>query len=163
MNNKSIISLISFLLVSMFYVASASAGPTYLNIEIPITCGKPHKLLSNQHCPLQRAINGNIQARNTTLVFKCVGGKTSLPVASFKTRKCGVVSVTVDSKLKNHYRWTRYAQVTTKNAACKRCSKGISAIESQKVTFDIKVIDPGCRGILDPAYKFCKIEDKYKN
>ena len=38
MNYKSIVSLISFCLLSTFYVPSASAGPTYVNVEIQKYC-----------------------------------------------------------------------------------------------------------------------------
>jgi hypothetical protein len=44
MTNKSIISLISVCLVSMFYVGSASAKATstYLNVKMPKECGQWH-------------------------------------------------------------------------------------------------------------------------
>jgi hypothetical protein len=38
MNNKSIFSLISFLILSMFYVAPVSAGSIYLTVEVPKEC-----------------------------------------------------------------------------------------------------------------------------
>jgi hypothetical protein len=146
MINKSIISAITFLLMSMFYVASASAGPTYLNMEIPKECGKAHTLLTAHHCPLDRAEDVGNKDRNTTLVFKCVGGGNGRAVTSFKTPKCGRVTVTTFRRMGLFYHWVHYAEVTTTNAACKWCGgRGDSTTRKRKNTFDMKVCKPGAK------------------
>jgi hypothetical protein len=145
MKYKSIISTVSFLLISMFYVNSASAGPTYLNIEIPKECGKKHTLLTAHHCPLQRAIKAKDKNKNTTLVFKCVGGGNNRAVTSFKTPKCGRVTVTTFRKHLFTTGWNHYADVTTKNAACRWCgSRGSSkTYDRTNNTFNIVTCLPG--------------------
>jgi hypothetical protein len=146
MKNKTIISAITFLLISMFYVNSASAGPTWLNIEIPIQCGKPHTLLTAHHCPLKRAPNAGDSKKNTTLVFKCVGGGNNRAVTSFKTPKCGRVTVTTFKRHDLFRGWIHYAEVTTKNAACKWCGRsGDSTRRKRSNTFDMLACKPGVK------------------
>ena len=73
MNNKSIFSLISFFLLSLFFVPSASAGPTYVNIEIPKKCGAwNYKPSSSHHCA--GTGRGKRVKAGTNGTFKCVGG-----------------------------------------------------------------------------------------
>jgi hypothetical protein len=132
----------------MFYVNSASAGPTYLNIEIPKECGKKHTLLTAHHCPLQRAINAKNKNKNTTLVFKCVGGGNNRSVTSFVTPECGLVTVSTfkrfDGELFDGPEWRHFAEVTTKNVKCKWCgSSGDSKYRKRSNTFDMLAGEPG--------------------
>jgi hypothetical protein len=71
MNSISIISLISFFFVSMFYVPSASAGATYLKVEVPKECGTAKVLTDPQHCMIR---GPSISKAVNPTCFKCVGG-----------------------------------------------------------------------------------------
>jgi hypothetical protein len=73
MKNKPIVSAITFLLISMFYVNSASAGPTYVNIKIPKECGKwKYDSSVSHHCA--GTGKGKYVKAGTKGAFKCVGG-----------------------------------------------------------------------------------------
>jgi hypothetical protein len=98
MNNKAIISLISFFLLSMFYVAPASAGPTYVNIVIPTECGAwNYNAAGSHHCA--GTGNGKRVKAGRNGSFKCVGGgngrgnlvieMSSCPTVVFDTFKKG--------------------------------------------------------------------------
>jgi hypothetical protein len=88
MNHKSIISLISFFFLSMFYVAPASAGPLYLNVEVPKKCGA-WKLGPNAHyCSVRGPSSGN----GGKVDFKCVGGGNGKGTAVVDTKNCGVIA-----------------------------------------------------------------------
>jgi hypothetical protein len=85
MNHKSIIRLISFLLISMFYVASASAGPTYLNVEMPKECGTWKVSPGAQHC----SVRGPSSGKGGKMYFKCVGGGNGKGGVGIDTKNCG--------------------------------------------------------------------------
>jgi hypothetical protein len=73
MKNKSIISLVSFFLLSMLYVAPAIAGPTYVNITIPKKCGEwKYDSSVSHHCA--GTGKGKYVKAGTKGAFKCVGG-----------------------------------------------------------------------------------------
>jgi hypothetical protein len=92
MKNKSIISLISFLLVSIFYVASASAANTYVNIKVPTECGT-WKHIAHNHCPFYNG--GGVGGK--TAAFRCVGGGNGKSTTTIKTQHCGQVTVLTKS------------------------------------------------------------------
>jgi hypothetical protein len=88
MKYKSIISLISFLLISMFYVASASAGPTYLNVEMPKECGTWKVSPGAQHCSVRGPASGKA---GVDTAFKCWGGGNGKGGVGIDTQHCGRV------------------------------------------------------------------------
>jgi hypothetical protein len=97
MNHKSIISLISLFFVSMFYVSSASAGPTYVNIKVPTECGTwEHK--GHQHCPFYNG--GGVGGK--TAAFRCVGGGNGKSTTTIKTQHCGQVTVATSFYKQSH-------------------------------------------------------------
>jgi hypothetical protein len=93
MNNKSIFSLISFFLLSMFYVASASAGPTYVNIKIPKECGTWKKIITNSHnCAAGPVVSGV----GGTAKFICGDGGDGKGKLMIQTQgKCGSVRLAI--------------------------------------------------------------------
>ena len=88
MKNKSIISLISFFFLSMFYVGSASAGPTYLNVKMPQECGFWKVAPGAQHCIVRGPSNGKA-GKDTA--FKCVGGGNGKGGVGINTQHCGQI------------------------------------------------------------------------
>jgi hypothetical protein len=95
MKNKSIISLISFFLLSMFYVASANAGPTYVNVEVPKECGTWKVLTYPQHCMISGPSSG--KAGKATII-KCVGGGNGKGGVGIETQRCGVIILSTADK-----------------------------------------------------------------
>ena len=88
MNNKSIISLISFFFLSMFYVASASAGSAGLvtvNVDMPKECGA-WKQIDNKEC---RGETSGKAGHNTKFVCagKGKGGRGGSVTIKFKSCK----------------------------------------------------------------------------
>jgi hypothetical protein len=89
MNNKSIISLIAFFFLSMFYVAPASAGPTYINIEMPKECGAWKNAGNAHHC---WALNTNHGKAGKRASFKCSGNAgNGKGVFAITTDSCGMI------------------------------------------------------------------------
>jgi hypothetical protein len=86
MKYKSIISTISFLLISMFYVSSASAGPTYLNVSVASECGTWEVSPGAQHCRVRGPSSGK---SSDTAYFKCVGGGNGKGGVGIDTQSCG--------------------------------------------------------------------------
>jgi hypothetical protein len=86
MKYKSIISTISFLLSSMFYVSSASAGPTYLNVRVAPECGTWEVSPGAQHCRVRGPSSGK---SGGTAYFKCVGGGNGKGGVGIDTQSCG--------------------------------------------------------------------------
>jgi hypothetical protein len=138
MKNKSIISAITFLLISMFYVNSASAGPTYINIIIPKDCGK-YSVMGHQHCPRKRTETSTTRA--DVLVFPCVGGGNGRSVTSVKTASCGRVTVTTFSP--KYYK--HFAEITTNNGLCVECLLS----NGKTNTYNIRVCPKGMKPFAD--------------
>jgi hypothetical protein len=108
MNHKSIISLISFFLLSMFYVASANAGPTYINVEVPKVCGAwKYNASRSHHCA--GTGKGKDVSAGTKGTFRCVGGGNgrgnlmiemeNCPTVIWRTHSYGVLTTMHDVKL----------------------------------------------------------------
>jgi hypothetical protein len=73
MQSKSIISLISIFLISMLFGPIASAGPTYVNVEIPKECGTwKYNASRSHHCA--GTGRGSLVKAGRNGSFKCVGG-----------------------------------------------------------------------------------------
>jgi hypothetical protein len=86
MKYKTIISTISFSLISMFYVSSASAGPTYLNVRVAPECGKWGVSPGAQHC---RVRGSSVGMPGGTAYFKCEGGRVRTRGVGIDTQFCG--------------------------------------------------------------------------
>jgi hypothetical protein len=144
MKYKSIISTISFLLISMFYVASASAGPTYLNVKMPKECGT-WELGPNAHYCSVRGPSSGEAGVNTS--FKCVGGGNGKGIAVLDTAHCGRIVFA-------HHRYERALAATSHNirviggkAACERSSHMKNGCVSTTVnTLVFNVCKPGSAG-----------------
>jgi hypothetical protein len=97
MKYKSIISAISFLLISMFYVASAAAQingtSAHLYVALPHGCGA-YERMSNKHCPLLDSRSIGYPKGHDTIVFKCKGGGDDRSVTSIMTQYCGRFTMT---------------------------------------------------------------------
>jgi hypothetical protein len=85
MKNKSIISLVSFFLLSMLYVAPAIAGATYLNVYIPKECGNWKVAPGAQHCIVRGRSSGEAGG---DAAFKCVGGGNGKGGVGINTQHC---------------------------------------------------------------------------
>ena len=92
MKNKSIISLISFFFLSMFYVGSASAGPTYISLYVPLKCGT-WKFVGHQHCPPKGKASGKA---GSTAHMRCVGGDNGKSTATIRS-SCSQVTIATDN------------------------------------------------------------------
>jgi hypothetical protein len=99
MKYKSIVSTISFLLISMFYVASASAGPTYLNVEVPKACGF-WKVVRHKHC----SVRGGADGLGGQVRFKCVGRGNRMGTAEVQTKNCGHIAFITAVKERSPHR-----------------------------------------------------------
>jgi hypothetical protein len=102
MNNKSIFSLISFFLLSMFYVASANAGPTYISLYVPLKCGT-WKVVGHQHCPAKGKASGKA---GSTAYMRCVGGGNGKSTATISS-SCSEVTLATDNSNGHSARATR--------------------------------------------------------
>jgi hypothetical protein len=85
MKYKSIISAITFLLISMFYVASASAGPTDINVEMPKECGTWNVPSGDRMCRLRGPASGKA---GVDVAFKCWGGGHGSGAVILDTQHC---------------------------------------------------------------------------
>jgi hypothetical protein len=119
MNNKSIISLIAFFFLSMFYVASASAGPTYINVDMPKECGTWKVLpATSHHCSVRGPASGKA---GVDTAFKCWGGGNGKGGMALDAQHCGILYF-------SHEVWTTIestqhtVQVTTGSAICRESS-----------------------------------------
>jgi hypothetical protein len=90
MHNKSIFSLISFFLLSMFYVSSASAGPTYINIKMSKECGAWENAGNAHHC---WALNTNKGKAGKRASFKCSRGADG--VFAIKSENCPMAVISI--------------------------------------------------------------------
>jgi hypothetical protein len=123
MNHKSIISLISFFLLSMFYVASANAGPTYVNIKIPKVCGAwKYNASRSQHCA--GTGNGNDVPAGTKGTFRCVGGVNGVRYLSIEMANCNEVTWRTRYQ-PNDRRKFHWVQILAGRATCSDCDKGL--------------------------------------
>jgi hypothetical protein len=106
MKYKSIISTISFLLISMFYVSSASAQingtSAALYVELPDGCGA-YERMSNKHCPLIENKASVWIKGHDTLIFKCKGGGDHRSVTSIMTQYCGRFTMTTFATWEHDY------------------------------------------------------------
>jgi hypothetical protein len=144
MKYKSIISAISFLLISMFYVASASAGPTYLNVEMPKECGTWEVSPGAQHCSVRGPASGKA---GVDAAFKCRGGGNGKGGVGIDTQHCGRI-------IFSHHRF-EYAlggtshniRVTTGKASCIHSSNMKNGcVSSDSNTLTLHVCEPGSKG-----------------
>jgi hypothetical protein len=111
MNNKSIISLIAFFFLSMFYVASASAGPTYISLYVPLKCGT-WKFAGHQHCPPNGKASGKA---GSYAHMRCVGGNNGKSTATIRS-SCSQVTISTDNSDGHSARVTQgYAKFMTFN------------------------------------------------
>jgi hypothetical protein len=115
MKNKPIVSAITFLLISMFYVASASAGPTYINVDMPKECGTWKVLPSTSHyCSVRGPASGKAGVDTS---FKCWGGGNGKGGMALEAQHCGILYFA-------HSKWERInstshtVTVPTGSAAC---------------------------------------------
>jgi hypothetical protein len=94
MNDKPIVSAITFLLISMFYVASASAGPTYMWAAMPKTCGNFDISRGSQDCLVRgpRSGKAGVEIPVPTCAVRWVDGKGSVQIL---TDHCGPVVITL--------------------------------------------------------------------
>jgi hypothetical protein len=135
MNSKSIFSLISFFLLSMFYVAPASAGPTYINIEVPKECGAWENAGGAHHC---WALNTNHGKAGKRASFKCSGkAGNGKGVFVITTGSCGMVVFSHASG--NESGTWHTVTVSQGEGAC--ISK--SCISTRRNTLKFRVCKPG--------------------
>jgi hypothetical protein len=93
MNNKSIISLISFLILSMFYVPSASAGAISLSVDIPKECGAWSSEVHQQCRTVGRASGKAGSGAN----FRCMPrGHSDIMYIRIKSDLCDSAELTSD-------------------------------------------------------------------
>ena len=141
MNHKSIIRLISFLLISMFYVASASAGPTYLNVEMPKECGTWKVSPGAQHCSVRGPSSGKAGVDTS---FKCVGGGNGKGGVGINTQHCPQTifshHVYMDTSLIN----TVHTIYVSKGSAM--CVTRGGCKESDKNTLEFRICHRGMKG-----------------
>jgi hypothetical protein len=114
MKNKSIISLISVFLLSMFYGASASAGPTYLHVEMPKKCGTWKVSLGPQHCSVRGSSSGN---RGKDVAFKCVGGDNGKGGIGIDTQSCGTIIFSTANRPSRYSSKTDHSSYVLKGVA----------------------------------------------
>jgi hypothetical protein len=89
MNNKSIITLISFIVLSMFYVAPASARALYLNVEVPKECGAWEDVPVRDHCVTRGPSRGKA---GKNIRYECQGDiMYGNGRAVLETGKCGTI------------------------------------------------------------------------
>jgi hypothetical protein len=112
MHNKSIFSLISFFLLSMFYVSSASAGPTYINIKMSKECGAWENAGNAHHC---WALNTNKGKAGKRASFKCSRGADG--VFAIKSENCPMAVISHTSHAKGR-------DVHVKKGWCKGRERG---------------------------------------
>jgi hypothetical protein len=128
MINKSIISAISFLLISTFYVASASAGvnaTTRLFVDVPWGCGVITPM-TNWHCPLTSSEGSTNYSGHDTLAFDCTGGDNGRSVTSVMTKNCGRLTMTTfmnDVSGGNYAGIEHFADLSHGNGVCKTCKR----------------------------------------
>jgi hypothetical protein len=143
MKYKSIISTISFLLISMFYVASASAGPTYLNVEMPKECGTWKVSPGTQHCSVRGPASGKA---GVDTAFKCWGGGNGKGGVGLDTQHCGRIRFSHEQQGAGPA--SRHSiRVTIGKARCrtynyKRPRKG-NCVDASKNTHILQVCGPG--------------------
>jgi hypothetical protein len=159
MINKSIISAISFLLISTFYVASASAGmgTTRLFVDVPLGCGVITPM-SNHHCPLAWSERSTSNQYHDTLAFDCTGGGDNRSVTSVMTKNCGRLTMTT---FMNEVSGTgpdaiihHYADLAYGKGVCSTCKdQPVSSKKGRFAIFKIKIKPPvGCKN-KDTTYK----------
>jgi hypothetical protein len=105
MKNKSIFSLISFFLLSMFYVAPASARGLYLNVEVPKECGAWEDVPVHDRCFTRGPSRGKAGGK---IRYECVGDITSGEGrAVLDTAKCDrVVFITLTGGIGGQAWWS---------------------------------------------------------
>ena len=126
MQSKSIFSLISFCLISMFFVPSVSAGQmlmakTYVNIKFPKECGTWRKHAVNTHnCavgPVTRGVGG-------TAKFTCqlIGGEGKGQLHISTRGKCqGVVLLVKQERGRSG---GYYVSTITQQSGMATCTRG---------------------------------------
>jgi hypothetical protein len=127
MINKSIISAITFLLISMFYVAPASAAKTMLSFNVPYSCGLPSKISDdNGNCIYPKEWK---KPKNEWLAKNKWGGYILQAycegkwdgVAQITTPSCGTVKVAMRFRHYPSPSTLNQVWVTSKNAICVEC------------------------------------------
>jgi hypothetical protein len=149
MKNKSIISAITFLLISVFYITSASASVNVLSFNVPERCGVAKEMPNTFGCSQSTGKNKGT-AKDNDLRFTCVGGGNGRGVVSITSENCGRVTVTQFFNPKNSgnsdrpLRGKMYSEVTTNNAFCNECyDRKIQGFKALEVLFNINVCPPG--------------------
>jgi hypothetical protein len=104
MHNKSIFSLISFFLLSMFYVSSASAAARefiYVKVEMPKECGAWEIAPKARHCIVNDF--GNKGKAGMKGHFRCEPKSNKDPgVFGINSQGCGKVKFSLGNRLGNH-------------------------------------------------------------
>jgi hypothetical protein len=121
MPNKSIISLISFFLLSMFYVASASGSGVYANIivEMPKKCGAWSVVDGMDQCRIKGSNKSYKHGKpGDDARFTCWGGRQNKARVRIDTSYCGPITFT-HSKVKYQRRALRHTVEVIKGDA--RC------------------------------------------
>jgi hypothetical protein len=156
--NKSIISAISFLLISTFYVASASAGvnaTTSLYVDVPWGCGV-YTPMTNHHCPLIWSGASSWNNGHDTLEFDCTGGGNNRSVTSVMTKNCGRLTMTTFMNEVSGYQRPiqHFAALSYGKGVCSTCKdQPISSKKGGYAVFKIKIHPPvGCKN-KDTIYK----------
>jgi Pyruvate/2-oxoacid:ferredoxin oxidoreductase delta subunit len=139
MHNKSIFSLISFFLLSMFYVSSASAGPKYINIKMSKECGAWENAGNAHHC---WALNTNKGKAGKRASFKCSAGYEA-GVFAIKMKYCPMAVISVEGS-------GRLVHVTNG-----WCAGGASCTSvSRKNTITLELCHPDDRRV-NRKWNFC--------
>ena len=97
MNHKSIISLISFFLVTMFYVAPARAGWLTLNVEVPKECGAWAAVNVQQHCFVPGPSRGK-GGKHISFECRADTSRGGPGRAVLETDNCGIIVFITDIK-----------------------------------------------------------------
>jgi hypothetical protein len=157
MINKSTISAISFLLISTFYGASASAGvnaTTRLQVEVPWGCGV-YSPMTNHHCPLVRSEASWRNKGHDTLMFDCTGGTNSRSVTSVMTKNCGRLTMTTFMVEDSAFMLpiAHFAELTYGKGVCSTCKDDVASKKGGSAVHKIKIKPPvGCKN-KDTIYK----------
>jgi hypothetical protein len=174
MKYKSIISTVSFLLFSLFYVNSASAAMTYVLFKVNDACGKSIVMPNNHHCT-------NTERNGQDLLFQCINGTDGRGVMSIKTANCGRTTVTTFMNPANGFAYTyddrkshalmsdskakHFADSTNNNAHVKDQSSIHKKKPQVAQQFDVYVCPPGFpSGKINDDRKMCiNLYDNYQD
>jgi hypothetical protein len=157
MNHKSIISSISFFLLSIFYVASASGSVT-INVDIPKECGA-WKQIENNACRGQSSGKAGHNAK-----FVCAGGgnggqRGSLTI-KFKTCKTVKLQVIHNKRGISGKNVSNNVKVLKGDAGCRQ-SEGSIYCRITVGNNRLKDIKPTVSDIVSPIRPRPVVHDDY--